>query len=82
MLSYRLGTVNDFHWGFKPVLSYSKQLLLSWQMFLGDILFYTRLVTCKQYTWLLLVLRDSPYYSKTLIYKFWFGKSILGDLLI
>jgi len=20
MLSYRLGTVNDFHWGFKPVL--------------------------------------------------------------
>ena len=28
MLSYRLGTVNDFHWGpfwgFKPVLSYSK----------------------------------------------------------
>jgi len=24
MLSYRLGTVNDFHWGFKPVLSYIK----------------------------------------------------------
>ena len=24
MLSYRLGTVNDFHWGLKPVLSYSK----------------------------------------------------------
>jgi len=24
MLSNRLGTVNDFHWGFKPVLSYSK----------------------------------------------------------
>ena len=24
MLRYRLGTVNDFHWGFKPVLSYSK----------------------------------------------------------
>jgi len=24
MLSYRLGTVNDFHWGFKPALSYSK----------------------------------------------------------
>jgi len=24
MLSYRLGTVNDFHWGFKPVLSNSK----------------------------------------------------------
>ena len=23
-MSYRLGTVNDFHWGFKPVLSYSK----------------------------------------------------------
>jgi len=24
MLSYRLGKVNDFHWEFKPVLSYSK----------------------------------------------------------
>jgi len=24
MLSHRLGTVNDFHWEFKPVLSYSK----------------------------------------------------------
>jgi len=24
MLRYRLGTVNDFHWGFKPVLSYRK----------------------------------------------------------
>ena len=24
MLSYRLGTVDDFHWEFKPVLSYSK----------------------------------------------------------
>jgi len=24
MLSYRLGTVNDFRWEFKPVLSYSK----------------------------------------------------------
>jgi len=24
MLSYRLGTVNDFHWEFKPVLGYSK----------------------------------------------------------
>ena len=24
MLNYRLGTVNDFHWKFKPVLSYSK----------------------------------------------------------
>jgi len=24
MLSYRLGTVNDFHWELKPVLSYSK----------------------------------------------------------
>jgi len=23
-LSYRLGTINDFHWEFKPVLSYSK----------------------------------------------------------
>jgi len=24
MLSYRLGTVNDVYWEFKPVLSYSK----------------------------------------------------------
>ena len=24
MLSYRLGTLNDFHWGVEPVLSYSK----------------------------------------------------------
>jgi len=24
MLSFRLGTVNALHWGFKPVLSYSK----------------------------------------------------------
>jgi len=24
MLSYRLGTVNDLYWEFKPVLSYSK----------------------------------------------------------
>ena len=24
MLSYRLGTVNDFHWVFKPVFRYSK----------------------------------------------------------
>jgi len=24
MLSNSLGTVNDFHWEFKPVLSYSK----------------------------------------------------------
>jgi len=24
MLNYRLGTVNDFHWEFKPVLIYSK----------------------------------------------------------
>jgi len=29
MLSYRLGTVNYFHWAFKPVLSYSKQHTLS-----------------------------------------------------
>ena len=27
MLSYRLGTINDFHWEFKPVLSYSKPTL-------------------------------------------------------
>jgi len=24
MLNYRLGTVNDFHWEFEPVLSFSK----------------------------------------------------------
>ena len=24
MVSYRLGTVDDFHWEFKPLLSYSK----------------------------------------------------------
>ena len=24
MLSYRLGTVNDFYWGFKPVFRYNK----------------------------------------------------------
>jgi len=24
LLSYHIGTVNDFHWGFEPVLSYSK----------------------------------------------------------
>ena len=29
MLSYCLGTVNDFHWGFKPVLSYSKPYTFS-----------------------------------------------------
>jgi len=29
MLSYRLVTVIDFHWGFKPVLSYSKPHILS-----------------------------------------------------
>jgi len=27
MLNYRLGTVNDFHWELKPVLSYSKSQL-------------------------------------------------------
>jgi len=34
MLSYRLGTVNDFHWEFKPVLSYSKPYTFS--TFLGE----------------------------------------------
>jgi len=29
MLSYRLRTVNDFHWEFKPVLSYSKPYTFS-----------------------------------------------------
>jgi len=29
MLSYRLGKVNDFHWEFKPVLSYSKSHIFS-----------------------------------------------------
>jgi len=34
MLSYRLGTVNDFHWEFKPVLSYSiANLTLSQHLF-------------------------------------------------
>jgi len=32
MLSYRLGTVNDFHWEFKPVLSYSKTHTFSRQI--------------------------------------------------
>jgi len=34
MLSYRLGTVNDFRWEFKPVLSYSKPHTFS--TFLGE----------------------------------------------
>jgi len=34
MLSYRLGTVNDFHWGFKPVFRYSKPHTIS--TFIGD----------------------------------------------
>ena len=34
MLSYRLGTVNDFHWEFKPVFSYSKPHTFS--TFFGD----------------------------------------------
>jgi len=34
MLSYRLGTVNDFHWEFKPALSYSKPHTFS--SFLGE----------------------------------------------
>jgi len=34
MLSYRLGTVNDFHWEFQPVLSYSKPHTFS--TFLGE----------------------------------------------
>jgi len=29
MLSYRLGTINDLHWKFKPVLSYSKRYTFS-----------------------------------------------------
>ena len=29
MLSYRLGTVNDFHWVFKPILNYSKSYSFS-----------------------------------------------------
>jgi len=29
MLNYRLGTVNDFHWEFKPVLSYSKRIAVA-----------------------------------------------------
>jgi len=34
MLSYRLGTVNDFHWGFKPVFRYSKPH--SYSTFIGE----------------------------------------------
>jgi len=34
MLSYRLGTVNDSHWEFKLVLSYSKPQTFS--TFLGE----------------------------------------------
>jgi len=34
MLSFRFGTVIDFHWGFKPVLSYSKHHTFS--TFLGE----------------------------------------------
>ena len=34
MLSFRFGTVNDFHWEFKPVLSYSKPHTFS--TFLGE----------------------------------------------
>jgi len=33
MLSYRLGTVNDFHWEFKPVFRYSKHHTYS---FIGE----------------------------------------------
>jgi len=29
MLSYRLGTVKDVHWEFKPVLSFGKPLTFS-----------------------------------------------------
>jgi len=35
MLSYRFGTVNDFHWDFKPVLSYSKPHTFS-RFFFGE----------------------------------------------
>ena len=34
MLSYRLGTVNDLHLGFKPVLSYNKPHTVS--TFIGE----------------------------------------------
>ena len=34
MLCYRLGTVNDFHWGFKPVLRHSKPHTFS--TFIGE----------------------------------------------
>ena len=34
MLSYRLDTVNEFHWGFQPVLSYSK--LHTFSTFFGE----------------------------------------------
>jgi len=37
MLNYRLGTVIDFHWEFKPVLSYSKPLISNVTLDSGNI---------------------------------------------
>ena len=34
MLSYRLGRINDFHWGFKKVFSYNKPYTFS--TFIGE----------------------------------------------
>ena len=36
MLSYCLGTVNDFHWGLKPVLSYSYSKPHTFSTFIGE----------------------------------------------
>jgi len=44
MLSYRLGTVNDFHLEFKPVLNYSK--LHTFSTFFGKEKKKNRHITC------------------------------------
>jgi len=37
MLRYRLGTVNDLHWGFKPVLTCLVNLTQSHVTFIGEV---------------------------------------------
>jgi len=56
MLSYRLGTVNDFHWGFKPVLSLVSMLRVS-------IFLYVRmLIVYSLFERLLLIIDFAKYY--------------------
>jgi len=43
MLSYRLGPFNDFHWGFKPILSYGRSLNLSTCIRSSTISRYTKI---------------------------------------